>query len=60
MILLASPFAGVIMTLMGLFQVGSQAGYVSVCALYLRTRPGIVKAADFPLPVAVQQRIFQP
>ena len=45
---------------MGLFQVGSPAGYPSGCALYLRTRPGIVKAADFPSPVAVQQRIIRP
>ena len=60
MILVASPFVGVIMTLMGLFQVGSPAGYASRCALYLRrTRPGIVKAADFLLPVAVQQKICQ-
>ena len=58
MILLASLFVGVIVTLMGLFRVGSPVGYASGCALYLRrTRAGTVKAADFPSPVAVQQRI---
>ena len=45
---------------MGLFQVESPVGYAFGCALHLRTRPGIVKAADFLSPVAVQQRIFQP
>jgi len=40
----------------GLFQVGSPAGYASRCALYLmRMRPGMAKAADFPSPVAVQK-----
>ena len=47
-ILLASPFVGMITTLMGLFQVGSPVGYASGCALYSRrTRPGTAKAADF-------------
>jgi len=49
------------MTPIGLFRVGSPAGYASRCALYsVRTRPGIAKAADFPLPVAVQQSISWP
>ena len=60
MISVASPFVGVITTSMGLFWVGSPVGYASGCALYLRTRPGIVKAADFPSSVAVQQRVFRP
>jgi len=53
--LLANPFVGVITTPIGLFQVGNPAGYASRCALYsTRISPGIVKAADFPSPVAVQ------
>ena len=45
---------------MGLFRVGSPVGYASGCALYLRrTMPGTAKAANFPSPVAVQQRIFR-
>ena len=59
--LLASLFVGVITTPMGLFRVGSSAGYASGCALYSRrTRPGTENAADFRSPVTVQQRISRP
>jgi hypothetical protein len=57
-ILLASPFVSVITIL--IFQVGSPASYASGCALYLMRRPGIVKAAYFLSPVAVQQSISRP
>ena len=59
--LLANPFVGVTTTPIGLEWVGRLAGYDSGCWLYsISTRQGIEKAADFPSPVAVQQRMSCP
>ena len=44
MILLASSYVGVIRTLIGLFQVGSPAGYASGCALSVLLSPPQIPA----------------
>ena len=59
--LLANPFVSVTTTPIGLEQVSRLAGYDSGCWLYPKSmRQGIEKAADFPSPVAVQQRVSCP
>jgi len=57
----ASPFVGVITTLIGCFRVGSPATYTSGCLLYSKsTRIDTKNAADFLSPVTVQQRTLFP
>lgn len=56
-----SPFLSQSATPTGLVVVGRPAGYTSGCLLYSwSTREGTKNAADFPSPVAVQQRMSCP
>jgi hypothetical protein len=56
--LVAKPFIGVTTMPTGFKRVGSPAGYSAGLLLYsFSTRMGTENAADFPSPVAVQQRI---